>query len=445
MLPATPLQHLLMQDFGGPLVMTSGNLNGCPPVIDNSGALTELAGIADGWLLHNRDILQRMDDSVVRISGEILRRARGFVPDALLLPDGFQDLPPILALGSEMKNTFCLVRGRQAVMSQYFGDLAQEGVEAQWQRSLDLVCSLYDFVPERIVTDAHPGWRSTQLGRAMAPSLIATGHHHAHAAACLGEHHWPLAGGRVIALALDGAGYGQDGHIWGGECLRVDYRECERLGGLPAVALPGGDMAARHPWRNLLAHCEAFVPDWQNYRETEVIRHHDWQPLAKAARQGINAPLASSCGRFFDAIAAALDCTPENQSYEGEAACRLEALAMQHNGCDHPVTLPLKKDGPDLASFWRQWLDWQATPGERAWAFHDALAKGLADLARHHAIVHSIPVIVCCGGVMQNRLMRARLAFYLSEFQVYLPEQLPAGDDALSYGQALIAAAHFLA
>ncbi|MBN0646300.1 hypothetical protein JTM27_34325, partial [Pseudomonas aeruginosa] len=156
-------------------------------------------------------------------------------------------------------------------------------------------------------------------------------------------------------------------------CLRVNYRECEHLGGLPAVALPGGDLAARQPWRNLLAHCLAFVPDWQDFPQAATLRQRNWPLLAQAIERGINAPRASSCGRLFDAVACALDCAPESLSYEGEAACRLEALAASCPGVSHPVTLPWRDDALDLATFWRQWLSWQATPAQKAWAFHDAL------------------------------------------------------------------------
>lgn len=444
MLPANPLQHLLIQNFGGPLVMTSGNLNGKPPAIDNSQALQDLEGIADGFLLHNRDILQRMDDSVVRINGEMLRRARGFVPEALPLPAGFKDLPPILALGGDHKNTFCLVRGRQAVLSQHLGDLAQKGVETQWRRSLALMSEIYDFAAEHVVLDAHPGYRSSQLGREMALPITDVLHHHAHAAACLAEHGWPLNGGKVIALALDGIGYGEDGQLWGGECLLVNYLRCVHLGGLPAVALPGGDLAATQPWRNLLAQCEAFVPGWQRYPETEAVQRQNWQPLAKAVARGINAPLASSCGRLFDAVATALNCAPYQQSYEGEAACRLEALALDAGSSSHPVTLPLVNGHLDLAAFWQQWFGWQGEAGARAWVFHDVLAKGLAALVRHHALQNGVTTVACCGGVLHNRLLRERLAFYLSDFKTLFPTRLPAGDGALSLGQAAVAAARYL-
>ncbi|MDK9359123.1 carbamoyltransferase HypF [Lelliottia sp. V106_10] len=441
MLASNPLQHLLMDDCARPLVMTSGNLSGKPPALNNEQALEELGELADGFLLHNRDILQRMDDSVMDAQGAMLRRARGFVPDAISLPAGFTDIPPMLCLGAEMKNTFCLVRGGQAVLSQHFGDLSDDGVECQWRGALAIIQQMYDFQPERVVCDAHPGYRSARWAEALALPKETVLHHHAHAAACLAENGWPLNGGDVIALTLDGIGMGENGALWGGECLRVNYLECVHLGGLPAVALPGGDLAAIEPWRNLLAQCLAFVPDWQARPETRAVQAHNWPLLATAVARGINAPQASSCGRLFDAVACALGIAPDRQSYEGEAACQLEALAATCSGVNHPVTLAVE----DMSTFWQQWLDWQATPVERAWAFHDALAKGLAELMVHHAERLSISTLCLSGGVLHNRLLRARLQCYLSEFTLLFPGQLPAGDGAISFGQAAVAAARNLA
>ena len=445
MLPANPLQHVLMMDCQRALVMTSGNLSGRPPAITCQQALDELGDIADGFLLHNRDILQRMDDSVMDQDGMMLRRARGFVPDAITLPAGFSAVPAMVCTGADMKNTFCLVRGNQAVLSQHFGDLSDDGVEAQWRSALSMMQQIYAFQPQRVVCDAHPGYHARQWAQAQALPIDTVLHHHAHAAACMAENGWPLEGGDVIALTLDGIGMGENGALWGGECLRVNYRECEHLGGLPAVALPGGDLAARQPWRNLLAHCLAFVPDWQDYPQAATLRQRNWPLLAQAIERGINAPRASSCGRLFDAVACALDCAPESLSYEGEAACRLEALAASCPGVSHPVTLPWRDDALDLATFWRQWLSWQATPAQKAWAFHDALACGLAAMARDCATVRGIDTMVCSGGVLHNRLLAARLTFYLADFTLLFAQQLPAGDGAIAYGQAVIAAARWQA
>ena len=437
MLPANPVQHLLMQALNRPLVMTSGNLSGKPPALTNALALADLADIADGFLLHNRDIVQRMDDSVVRQSGEMLRRSRGYVPDAIPLPPGFHDIPPMLCLGADMKNTFCLVRGEQAVLSQHFGDLTDEGVEAQWQQSLRLMQAIYDFTPQAVVADAHPGYHSSQWAAARDLPHQTVLHHHAHIAACLAEHNWPLDGGDVIGLALDGIGMGEEGALWGGECLRVNYRECEHLGGLPAVALPGGDLAARQPWRNLLAHCLAFVPEWERYPETASVREQNWPLLARAIERGINAPRASSCGRLFDAVACALGCAPLTLSYEGEAACRLEALAATCAGVEHP----LQSARFDLAEFWPQWLAWRASPAEKAWAFHDALAQGLGGVMRREAQMRGITTLAFGGGVLHNALLRARLQHHLADFTLLFPHSLPAGDGAIAFGQAVVAAA----
>lgn len=443
MLAANPLQHLLIQTVARPLVMTSGNLSGCPPALNNEQALTDLVDIADGWLLHNRDILQRMDDSVMRVSGEMLRRARGFVPDSLPLPPGFSKVPPLLCLGADLKNTFCLIRDQQAILSQHLGDLNEQNIEAQWWQVVTRMQQIWQFTPQKIVTDKHPAYRTRQLAQQMSLPIVTVQHHHAHAVACLAEHLWPRHAGDVIALILDGIGWGDVDQLWGGECLRVNYNECEKLAGLPAVALPGGDLAARQPWRNLLAQWLAFVPDWQMRSEAKILEDKPWQPLARAIERGINAPLASSAGRLFDAIATALGYAPAQQSYQGEAASRLEALALTVNHINHLVTLPVKDNQLDMMTFWQQWLDWQAPDAWRAWAFHDALARGLAELATYHALLRKITTIVCSGGVLHNRLLRQRLQFWLTDFQLLLPMNLPAGDGAIAFGQALIAAAKF--
>ncbi|WP_413727807.1 carbamoyltransferase HypF [Sodalis sp. RH19] len=485
MLPASPLQHLLLRRAGRPLVMTSGNLNGRPPALDNRQALDELAAIADAWLLHDRDIVQRADDSLVRLSAggvEMLRRSRGYVPDAIALPPGFALAPAILAMGADLKNTFCLLRDGQAVLSQHLGDLADEGIQRQRQQALALFHAIWDFTPRAVAVDAHPGYLSRRWGAALAtecglPCLTIL-HHHAHLAACLGEHGWPLDGGPVIGLAMDGLGYGgarrhdiptrdippdddrrgdgladsghEGGALWGGECLLVDYRESRWLGGLPAVALPGGDLAARQPWRNLLAQWLRFVPDWRGLPEAGHIPAGAGELLARAVARGINAPPASSTGRLFDAVAAALGVCAGETSWEGEAACRLEALAWRGAGqggepaVTLPVSLPVLDNRLDMATFWRQWLAWRAGPAERAYGFHLALARGFAALARQAAARHGIGTVVLSGGVLHNRLFRELLVRELQGLRVLVPSRLPAGDGGLALGQALIAAARLL-
>jgi hydrogenase maturation protein HypF len=452
MLPFTPLHHLLMQACGVPLVMTSGNAAGCAPALTNEAALTQLSVIADLWLLHNRDIVQRADDSLVRLTPqgtEVLRRARGYVPDALPLPAGFDSQPPLLALGGDLKNTFCLVRSGEAILSAHFGSLTRSDIAGQQRQAIHHFLQLYDCTPVAVARDAHPGYVSHEAAERPRIRVVDVLHHHAHIAACLAEHRWPLDGSKVIGLALDGLGYGiaedKTGALWGGECLQVDYLHCEHLGGLPAVALPGGDRAAREPWRNLLAQWQAFVPDWQLRPEAQVLFSHPWQPLSKAIAAGINAPLASSCGRLFDAVAAALGCAPAHLSWEGEAACRLEALAHHAQDISHPVSLPLRHTPAgtvlDLATFWQQWLGWQAAPAARAFAFHDALAQGFATLARYHAVRTGTRTVALGGGVLHNRLLRQLLHHYLAPLRVLMPLAVPAGDGGLALGQAVIACA----
>nr|WP_246585498.1 carbamoyltransferase HypF [Yersinia kristensenii] len=448
MLPANPLQHLLLQQVARPLVMTSGNGSGKPPALSNQQALSALSEIADHWLLHDREIVQCADDSLVRLTpdgAEMLRRARGYVPDAFELPPGFSQQPAILALGADMKNTFCLLRDSNAVLSQHLGDLEDRDIAQQQQQLLALFCDIYHFTPQAVVVDAHPGYVSHQFGKEWAAQqnipCIAVLHHHAHLAACLAEHGWPRQGGAVIGLALDGLGYGADGHLWGGECLLVDYVNCEYVGGLPAVALPGGDLASRQPWRNLLAQFQRFVPDWQNLPEAAAIPLPQGEVLARAIARGINAPLASSAGRLFDAVAAALNIGPSTLSWEGEAACLLEALAWQSSRTVPPVTMPLRDNQLDLGTFWRQWLAFDAALAERAYAFHFALAQGFATLARQAAQRFAVDTIAFSGGVLHNRLLRHLLREQLHDFKLLMPQRLPAGDGGLALGQAVIAAA----
>lgn len=448
MLPANPLQHLLLAQFGKPLVMTSGNASGKPPALSNDAALTDLQGIADHWLLHNRDIVQRVDDSLVRLHGdhaEMLRRARGYVPDAFRLPPGFEHQPALLAMGADLKNTFCLLREGYAIVSQHLGDLADSDVEKQYQAAIALFSDIYRFTPQAIAVDAHPCYISHRLGQQRAAqqniACHTVLHHHAHIVACLAEHAWPREGGPVIGLALDGIGYGENGHWWGGECLRVDYQTCRHLGGLPPVALPGGDLAARQPWRNLLAQWLRFVPDWQQQPQAACFPAHAVPLLATAIARGVQSPLSSSAGRLFDAVAAATGFGAREQSWEGEAACWLETLAWQSDIHVHPVTMPLKENQLDLATFWRQWLTYDASPAVRAHAFHSALAQGLAALACQAANQEGIDTIVLSGGVLHNRLLCSLLRKQLTGFSVLQPQRLPAGDGGLSLGQALIIAA----
>ena len=448
MLPSNPLQHLLLRAVNRPLVMTSANPSGQPPVLKNEDAVTQLANLADFYLCHNRDILQRADDSLVRVAFdgvETLRRARGYVPDEIAL--SLSNTKNVLALGSDLKNTFCLLRRNKAVLSQHIGDTANEKVQSQLNENIALFQQIYQFKPDIIAIDAHLGYFSSAAGKQLANAQQITPtevlHHHAHIVSVMAEHHCHEP---VIGLALDGLGMGEDAQLWGGECLLVDYQHCQYLGGLPAVALPGGDLAAKQPWRNWLAQLHQFVPQWQDIIQ-QNCPEPNWLSLSKAIERGINCPPASSAGRLFDALAYALGVAPTTVSWEGEAACRLEVLANRSSlitadpsTIELPVKMPLMGNQLDLAYFWQSWLTYQAPPADKAFAFHHALAQGFAELAANQAQQHQCRTIVLSGGVMHNQLLRRLLKEKLQEFQVLSAHQLPMGDGGLSLGQAVIAA-----
>ena len=447
MLPSNPLQHLLLRAVNRPLVMTSANASGQPPVLKNEHAVEQLADLADFYLCHNRDILQRADDSLVRVAFdglETLRRARGYVPDEIPLET--RSPKNVLALGSDLKNTFCLLRHNKAVLSQHIGDTANEQVRSQLSENLELFQHIYQFKPDIIAVDAHPGYFSSSIGKQLAEQQQITPievlHHHAHIVSVMAEHN---CNEPVIGLALDGIGMGENGQLWGGECLLVDYQHSQYLGGLPAVALPGGDLAAKQPWRNWLAHLHQFVPQWQEIL-TKTCTEPNWQILVNAIERGLNCPPISSAGRLFDAVAYDLGISPTIVSWEGEAACHLEALAntsslatQAQSAVNIPVKMPLIGNKLDLAYFWQSWLNYHVSVENKAFAFHYALAQGFAELAANQARQHRCRIIVLSGGVMHNQLLRRLLKENLSEFHVLSAHKLPMGDGGLSLGQAVIA------
>ncbi|QEH45417.1 carbamoyltransferase HypF [Aggregatibacter actinomycetemcomitans] len=448
MLPSNPLQHLLLREANRPLVMTSTNPSAQPPILGNESAVQNLSDLADYFLCHNRDILQRADDSLVRAAfdgTETLRRARGYVPDETLLDH--HSPHNVLALGSDLKNTFCLLRQNKAIVSQHIGDTSNEKVRSQLLANIDLFCQIYQFKPELIAIDAHSGYFTHEVGKQLVAQYqipyVEVLHHHAHIVSVMAEHHCHE---QVIGLALDGIGMGENGQLWGGECLLADEKAAYYLGGLPAVALPGGDLAAKQPWRNWLAHLQQFVPSWREL-VAETCADHDWQLLATAIERKINSPLISSAGRLFDAVAFGLGITPPQLSWEGEAACQLEVLAEQStlarlplNEIDLPILMPLNNENKfDLAVFWQTWLALNAYVADKAFIFHYALAEGFATLARQQAERHGCKTIVLSGGVWHNRLLRRLVRENLAEFNVLSAHQFPMGDGGLSLGQVVIA------
>ncbi len=338
MLPSTPLHHLLMQSLDGPVVLTSGNLSDEPQCIDNDEARQRLAGMADAWLMHDRDIARRVDDSVARIMvgvSRLLRRSRGYAPAPLRLPRDFAAAPPVLAMGAQQKNTFCLLRDGEAVLSHHIGELENGETYRDYTVSLARYQHLFEHDADFVAVDLHPEYLSRKLGIDIAQQrhlpLAEIQHHHAHFAACLAENDVGL-GTDVLGIVLDGLGMGLDNALWGGEFLLGGYVDFKRLGSFTPVALPGGAYAIYEPWRNTYAHLSASL-GWRRFAKqyAKLELHHFLadRPLMLLDQMidgGINSPVASSAGRLFDAVAGALGVCRERVQYEGQAAIELEAL-----------------------------------------------------------------------------------------------------------------------
>ncbi len=486
MLPPSPLHHLLLAEFDTPLVMTSGNPSGEPQCIDNHTALEKLADVADVFLLHNRDIINRVDDSVVQMLGgetqagfQVLRRGRGYAPMPLPLPSGFEQAPAVLALGAELKNTFCLLRDNSAVLSQYIGDLQDVTTLQDFEHSLALYQKLYQHRAECIAVDAHPQYHSSHMGRMLAQQLglpvLEVQHHHAHMAACLGEHGWPLhphantgQGGKVLAVTLDGLGYApKDEVLWGGEILLGDYIQVQQLARLKPMPLPGGDAAATQPWRNAVAQLNASI-GWNTVMERyghlpslQAIARQPVDTLLAMIHKSLNAPLSSSCGRLFDAVAAVLGLFTESISFEGQAAMALEATMMQspksqqqwQQAEPYPFELTTNNESGteslrqiDPAPMWAALLEDlhnNVDTGLIAARFHKGLSRAWAGCAAQLAQQHNVTHVVLTGGVFQNTHLCADMMAQLQQRQltVLTPQQVPANDGGIAFGQALIAAA----
>jgi hydrogenase maturation protein HypF len=477
MLPTTPLHLLVLQRMNRPVVMTSGNLSDEPQVIDEAAAQARLAGIATHALIHDRAIANRMDDSVARVMAgraRIFRRARGFAPAPLSLPRGFEAAPELLAMGGELKATFCLVKDGEAILSQHQGDLEDVATFDDYRKNLALYAELFGHAPVALVADRHPEYLSSKLARERARSdavpVIEVQHHHAHVAACLAENNYPIDAPPALGIVLDGLGWGDDGTLWGGEFLLADYRRFERLGTIKPVAMPGGAQAAREPWRNLYAHLMAEM-GWaefaMNFVELEVYDDLSARPRAMLDAmigRRVNTPMASSCGRLFDAVAAVLNICRERQAYEGEAAARLEAIVDQDVLRNEDEALGYPLSIPNLRGSAMPYVEplamWQAILGDlilktpapvMAARFHKGLAKVIVAMAiklarRDDEDGPRFTTVALSGGCFQNRILLEEVLRRLEKerFAVLSHAQVPANDGGLAFGQAAIGAAHLI-
>jgi len=457
-LPYAPLQHLLFADPRvKALVMTSANLSEEPIAIDNDEALARLGQIADAFLMHDREILQRCDDSVMAVvdgAPQLIRRARGFVPLAVELPEFLGDAPPLLAVGGHLKNVFALARGRFAYQSQHLGDLESVTGLDFFRESLEHLMHTFEIEPETVVHDLHPGYLSTSWAKEWAEErglrLIAVQHHHAHIAGCMAEHGLE---GPVIGLSLDGTGYGTDGKIWGGEVLICRLDGSERFAHLDYVPMPGGEKAIREPWRMALGHLHAAGFDVESAEVLELlgVKAQEAHVLRRMIERGVNTPQTSSLGRLFDAVAAVV-LGRGVVDYEAQAAIELEGIAICEDDRIHDQRYvpELWTDGTGITlkteSLWRALLqDMQHGRAKKRIAaeFHAGISAGFIAAAANARNKSGIDKVVLSGGCIHNR----RLARLLREglegegFHVFQHRQVSPGDGGLSYGQAVVAAA----
>lgn len=450
MLPYTPLHHLLLMAFGGPLVMTSGNVSDEPIATDNSEALRRLARIADAFLLHDRAIRSRYDDSVVRVvDGEVqpVRRARGYAPHPLSLP--FTSDVQVIAAGPEQKSTFTLVSGDRAFVSQHIGDLENAEVLEHFERTAALYEHLFRIAPELVAHDLHPEYLSTKWALELDLPKVAVQHHHAHIASVTAEHG---VSDPVVGFAFDGTGYGDDGRIWGGEVLIADWRSYERAAHLRYVPMPGGAAAIRRPARMAIGTLIAL--DLLEHPGASPLRSrlapNEESTLGTMVARGVNCPLTSSMGRLFDTVAALIGIA-DDAAYEGEAAILLEAAASHDAHGAYEFAYQQSSDGPAIIDphpvieAVLEDVDASAPAGVIAMRFHravvDVIVRRGTELAERTGTRH----VALGGGVFMNRIVVSGAVKGLAAAGMVplVHRHLPMNDGAVSFGQAVIAASRY--
>ena len=474
MLPYTPLHQLIMQRLSTPIVLTSGNMSEEPQCVSNNDARKKLSSIADVLVLHNRDIVNRLDDSVARvISGkpQLLRRARGYAPSPVRLPEGFEKSPSVLAFGGELKNTFCFVQDGQAILSQHLGDLENSAAYAAYGDAMQLFESLFQHSPKVLSVDLHPEYLSTKLGkdRAQKDNLVIyeIQHHHAHIAACMADNRLPLDASPVLGIALDGLGYGDDGTLWGGEFMLADYRSYQRLGTFESIPMPGGTKAIVEPWRMAYAYLQHLF-DWQSlgqqYSNLPFFKYVAAKPtevLQQAIIKNLNCPNTSACGRLFDAVSSAVGLRHQ-VSYEAQGAIELEALlrGSSHEGqkkstidaykfeIDRHTSLPFIGTKPMWVALLEDLKN--KIPVETvSRRFHQGLAEIILEMVNYLTDDNGNPWqnrVALSGGVFQNKFLTERIVARLNKngYEVYSHQQVPTNDGGISLGQAAVAAARSL-
>jgi hydrogenase maturation protein HypF len=436
MLPYTPLHHLLFRDAAfQALVMTSGNLSEEPIVVENQDARRRLGGVADWFLVHNRDIYMRADDSVVRIfEGEerVMRRSRGYAPETL---DVGREMPELLASGGELKNVFCLTKGTHAILSQHIGDLENYETLVFFEETLANLQKLFRVTPRAVAYDLHPGYLSTRYALGLEGLLkIGVQHHHAHIASCMAENRLV---GEVIGVAMDGTGYGLDGAIWGGEFLLASYAGFERRAHLRYVPLAGGDAAVREPWRSALGYAgaaERLMADAGGHMSEPRLR-----AVERMIATGTNTVMTSSCGRLFDAVAALIGLRYE-VNFEGQAAIELEAIVDP--SCEQRYQFDIGGEELDFRAMLQRIVKERAAPSVVAARFHNTLAAAIHEMCLRMRRESGIGRVCLSGGTFQNMRLLGLVAraLYASGFELFLHRKVPPNDGGIALGQAVIAA-----
>jgi hydrogenase maturation protein HypF len=440
MLPYTPLHHLLLREVAGPIVLTSGNVSDEPIAYQDDDARQRLTGISDAYLTHDRAIHMRTDDSVVRVfrGAELpVRRSRGYAPEPLTLA---QPVPrPILGCGAELKSTFCLARGRHAFLSHHIGDLENYETLRSFTEGVTHFRRLFDVTPEVVAYDLHPEYLSTKYALELADvGLVGVQHHHAHIASCLADNN---AVGPVLGVAFDGTGYGSDGTLWGGEFLLADLTGFQRMAHLVPVPLPGGAAAIRQPWRMAAAYLGDDAPHELIQRN---VQH--WDAVRAMVSRQVNAPLTSSAGRLFDAVAAVLGIR-DAINYEGQAAIELEQRADLAEHGTYPAAVTegpaLQLHGVDLVRAAANDLRAGAAPEVIATRFHHGVADAIVRVCLMLRDSTGLGVAALSGGVFQNVLLLERTVAGLerSGFRVLTHSRVPPNDAGISLGQVAVAAA----
>jgi hydrogenase maturation protein HypF len=446
MLPYTPLHHMLLEDIGRPLVMTSANVSDEPICYLDSDARQRLSDIADFFLSHNRRIEMRVDDSVTRVqagSKILLRRARGYAPAPLKTTFRFNR--QILACGAEMKNSFCLTRDNYAFISPHIGDLENLETLGSFTAGIEHFKRLFNLQPEVVAHDLHPEYLSTKFALSLPASVLKIGvqHHHAHIAGCMVDNE---LNGDVIGVAFDGLGYGEDGRLWGGEFFVADYARARRIAHLSYVPMPGGAQAIREPWRMAAVYLDRAFGDEvrpHGLSFAHRLNRRVWTTLKQMAARGINSPETSSVGRLFDAVASLVGLR-DAVNYEGQAAIELEAIAVCEDGLGYEFEFDEIRGTIEAAPVIRQIvadLLLGIPAGVISARFHLGIGRMIESVACHVREKLQLNRVALSGGVFQNALLVEKTRRLLSQsgFEVFTHRRVPPGDGGIALGQAAVA------